>query len=125
MSIFDPNNIEKALEFLPKEKRTEVIDAVYCEIHNSWGQLEGNTAETDVMWFARWLCNGFHHSGYDRLSEDEQRFWNNLAEQCIRGLPMLMSRMETRYETYKDALHVLLQSEWAAKRAEDNNRETT
>ena len=117
MSSFDPDNVEKSLEFLPKDTRNKVIDTVYCDIHNAWSAIKGNTPESDIEWFARWLCGSFNHRGYDWLDENEQRFWKNLSEQCIRGLPMLMSRMEMRYEAYKDALHVMLKSEWAAKEA--------
>ena len=119
MSIFDADNIEKSLNFLSKEDREKVLDAVYCEIHNSWGTLKGNTAESDIEWFARWLCDGFSPRGYQWLDDTEKRFWNSLAEQSLRGLPMLMSRMEMRYEAYKDALHVLLRAQWEAEKANE------
>lgn len=124
MSAFDLNHLEKALAFLDEKDRENVIDAVYCELHNTWGTLQGNTAESDVKWFARWLCAGVHPRGYEWLDEYEQHFWDNLAEQCLRGLPMLLDRMVSRYHTYRDVIDIMRKSDWVAQKEAEKQADT-
>jgi hypothetical protein len=89
-----------------ESKTREFLEDIHATAHNLWGSLEGNTAETDVEWFARIL--------YDAEDRPEGRRWDNEADRVreqfirlsrttIQELPRLMSRMANRAKHMAEA----------------------
>lgn len=112
--------LEDALNFVSREARNLVIDAVYCELHNKGYELQGNTAESDLDWFAREIWRS-HHDGtppsqWEILKDDEKQRWLELADTSLRVLPRLMERMSHRYIAHSKALHLILKQTWKEKK---------
>jgi len=118
--------LEDALKFISQEARQMVIDAVYCELHNKGYELEGNTAESDLNWFARELWKTRHDdapiSQWEALAADEKLRWLQLADSSLAVLPRLMERVSHRYIAYSKALHTVLKQMWNEKRASKKSK---
>jgi hypothetical protein len=133
--VRDAHVLSDALDFVSREARTWVLDAVYCSFSNIAGDLEGNTAEHDVEWFARNLWERFgerrnwpvgpaveeHLLGrravcprWDVAGEPEKELWRAIAKTSLDTLPGLMSRVAHRCRAVAAAVNAVLKAERAA-----------
>lgn len=93
-------------------KARDVLDAVYCHGHNLWSSLEGNTAETDIEWFAQILfeqSEDRRNWRWENAPEKVRRFWLGLTETTLRELPRLMSRQANRCKHIAEAAKLALE----------------
>ncbi len=114
--ILDNHLMSEALDFVGAEARHLVMDAVYCALANSASDLEGNTAETDVNWFAFQIWGEArrdhnNHVWENVLSEDEREHWRTVARACLDRLPFLMSRMANRCRRAAEVANTLARAE--------------
>ena len=106
------------LGFLTTEARFFVVDALYCQIFNKAGEIEGNTAENDTEWFARQI---WQWTGHDRRwSEPEERRYMEIARVAIERLPYLLGRISARLRTTAEALQTM---RWAERQISNRKRE--
>jgi len=106
---------ERVLDHISQEARTWVLDSVYCSLHNAGNDLQGNTAESDLDWFARELYardRQVPHWHFEQVLGDAERdHWRRLARLALETLPLLMGRIGSRCERHAQALRGLLQAE--------------
>lgn len=112
--------LERELDFVSREARTMVLDSLYCTLHNHANDLAGNTAETDLEWFAaklwEWRTHkpGFHWEQV--LTDEEREEWRETARVALEVLPLLMSKIESRCRAYAQAIQTLLAAERKAEK---------
>lgn len=129
---FGPSELLKSIQLEVREltgfdnfkgaKRT--LESVYAITHNLGGSLEGNTAETDVEWFARVIWEAQNHpEGYrwDNVQDFHREQFIGLARLTLENLPRIMSRMANRCKYMADAAKIAIESSRAVetKRKED------
>jgi len=101
--------LAEPLNYVGKEARWFVLDALACHMHNKGYFIQGCTEENDARWFARILWTEFHERAvmrgeFDSESADEQERWVKIARCAISGLPSLMGRVADRAIHYSQAL---------------------
>lgn len=109
-----------ALDYVSRESRYLIMDSLYCSLHNNGYQIEGNTAESDVEWFAR---NLFSHLGKGRAQGHwdnfpDKDYYRKLAVKTLECLPSLMFRIASRCIEHSKAINTILKAEQAAQNAE-------
>jgi hypothetical protein len=100
---------------LSHRQARDAVDALHADHHNLWATLEGNTAESDVRWFARQVyeetrrevCEPFKR--FDDLDDFERSRWERVASACLARLPFLMSRVANRCKAIADATRLVVQ----------------
>jgi hypothetical protein len=107
-------DLDDALDFVGRDARHKVVDAVYCVLFNAAGTLEGNTEKNDVEWLARRMyeinVRGVG-TAWDYLEDDTKNEYLNMSKLAIQCLPLLTERIANRYRAYTDALHTLVKAE--------------
>lgn len=98
--------LEKASEFVGFQALDTFLDALQSVLHNTAQTLDGNTPESDLEWFAKFLYRAAPKSraAWDHLEEAERDLWRGIAKNCLDALPYLMSRIATRYKAYENVL---------------------
>jgi hypothetical protein len=106
-TIFQDEN-----EFLERMARYYTLDAIRCTLHNKGYELEGNTEETDITWFARNLYEAdgerFH---WDQVPQDVRERYIKLATTVLKILPRLASRISSRWIAISQAINTQLKAE--------------
>lgn len=108
-----------SLDFVSREARSMVLDDLHCTLHNKGYSLEGNTAESDIDWFAR---NIFAHVGgenaprghWENFPEETKERYRLWARQTLNLLPSLMMRMAHRCIWHSQAINTMLKADRAA-----------
>jgi len=118
-SSFVREAVKDAAEEVSYKARCNIVDAIYCEMHNHGYTLEGNTAETDVRWFARNLYQALKVGtvNWDMETEETRMDWDRQARVVLTLLPNLMSRMSHRCIAYSRTLKTILEAEKATEKA--------
>lgn len=104
-------SLDEALDFVAREARYNVIDALFATLHNAAGTLEGNTEESDVEWFADFLARGDNRL-FSGLEEKDQEEYRRRAFRTLEALPYLMDRIANRYRTRATVLHDMMKAHW-------------
>lgn len=103
------------LDDISQEHRYLVVDAVACEIFNLGNNLEGNTEESDLEWFARqiWLREDkMRVAGWwDAMIDSQKEEYLGIARACLEALPYLMLRIAHRCQDYAKVLGALEKAE--------------
>lgn len=111
MTMRDEELLSSSLKFVSEEARHWVLDAIAAELSNEAGTLIGNTAESDIRWFARELwarARDLIPGDFDRYTTDEAKAeWDNLARAAISATPALMSRIGHRMQAHAKAFRTL------------------
>jgi hypothetical protein len=96
----DKSFLDDALNFCGQEARHFVADALACHLHNTGYQLEGNTQDTDVEWFARVIAQRVRSievpGQWDMLPPGVKESYRETARAVIDCLPALQQRMANR-----------------------------
>lgn len=112
------------------------MERVCCFLHNTGGQLVGNTQASDVEWLARWLYGAsnfgmgsvetFHWSinneefeklglmpdrqwtgkRWETLEKPQAEAWKKLARLCLYALPHIAERIGHRFMEQAKAIRV-------------------
>jgi len=116
--------------------RSDEIESARCLLHNTGGQLAGNTQGSDVEWFARWLYGAsnfgmgsvdtFHWSltndefeklgllpdrqwtgkRWETLEASEAEAWMKLARLCLYAMPHIAERIGHRFMEQAKGLRI-------------------
>ena len=82
------------------QRKWHFLDAVACELHNHGHNLDGNTAESDLEWFARHMWEerwGKPPRHWEvALNQDERDYWIRTAQAALAALPGLQARIASR-----------------------------
>jgi hypothetical protein len=122
MSKRNETLLDDALDFIGREAQDLVLDAVYCSLFNKAGELEGNTAASDIEWFAQRIwerTRGNAFGNWNNLAEDTREFYREVARASLEALPVLMERIAARCRTQAQAVRTLLE---ANRRANKKSR---
>lgn len=114
MTHIEHDHLLDSLDFVSRDARHLVIDAVYCAIFNAAGDLEGNTEKSDVEWFARQIwqdVSGRVPGRWEGMTDDNKEFWRKVAKASLERLPYLMGRIAHRCRMYTQAINSLLKAE--------------
>jgi hypothetical protein len=91
--------LEEGLDYLSREARYYVLDALHCVLFNTANTLDGNTEQGDMGWFAERLHSEMRPFGvtrFEELDEDTRAYYFHLARATIQCLPQLLARIEHR-----------------------------
>lgn len=91
--------LEDTLRHASRETRHLLADALYCHLHNTGYNLDGNTEANDVEWFAREIAQverGCVPGDWDRLPGGVQDGYRAAARAVIRALPRFQMRVAHR-----------------------------
>ena len=115
------NQLDDILDFIGKQARHDVIDALQGYFHNEGLTLSGSTEANDVEWFAYHLyvtdVMG-HGAAWSHLEEERRVYYRHIASLALRCLPAIVERIADRYEAMKNALKLLSDAEWKRLREE-------
>lgn len=120
--------IRKAVQGLSgvvaKETHECIVEALYSEFNNHGYTLEGNTEETDIVWYAKQIyqVNKIGSVRWDSETEEEKKVWLKLARTTLDILPNLMSRRANRAIAYSREMHAILEGIWAERREKHRGR---
>lgn len=117
----DHTLLSKELDFISHQAREYILDAIYCTLHNKGHDLQGNTAESDVSWFAYQLWAELQRDpllqAWEQLPPEERAHWERVAAASLRRLPFLMDRISHRMLTTKEAINTLLHAEKSTRKS--------
>lgn len=106
--------IESILHAFAGEQVNQLLDAVASELHNEGQTIDGNTGESDVLWFAEWIytVNANRVGAGDRcawrfLDEEDRNSYIQIAQLCIECLPYLSQRIANRYTSLAAAFRTM------------------
>lgn len=105
---------ESPLAGLAPEARRDVLDGLYCALNNNGHALLGNTAETDLAWFARRLYDTWGQGvgpPWDGLGQRRRDDWFRIARAALAALPLLMQRVGDRCVLHSRVLGTVLDAE--------------
>lgn len=130
----DRKHLRKRMGFTDEDLEN---DSIACALHNMGSTLAGNTQESDVEWFARWLYGASNHwmgsvvtfpwsisneefkklsltpdrqwtgKRWETLEDAERSAWLKFARLCLTGLPHIAERIGQRFMDQAKALRVL------------------
>lgn len=120
---FGPSELAKDVaRYVPARKDREyLLDSIHCATHNLWGTLEGNTAESDVVWFARVLFdanNIYDGRRWDNAEQATRDHWTTVAALTLDNLPRIMSRIASRCKAMAEASKIAIEAHRATKGGE-------
>lgn len=104
---------DKACKYVSREAEENIVDAILCTFHNEGYALDGNTAQTDVEWFARILFDRrkqFSVPHWDNLDEDTRNMWLERSQDAIDLLPR-MDRIAHRTIHISQGLRTIAQEQ--------------
>jgi hypothetical protein len=81
--------LDAAMKYASSETRSRLADALYALLNESARHLKGNTPETDIEWFAKFMTE---RAGKDAGSVD----WEWVASIVIDALPHYQARVAER-----------------------------
>ena len=90
---------EQLLDYVGHRQRAMFLNTLYGELHNVGYDLQGNTEETDLEWFAESIytsATGQAPWRWDQEDEHEQERYRLMARAAIKQLPGLCERMSAR-----------------------------
>lgn len=95
--------------------RHHALDSIACYLHNEGYSLDGNTAESDVEWFAAELYRRRSGELFELCHDKE--YWRELANRCLEMLPSIVDRISHRYIAVSRAVHAMARAAREAEKA--------
>ena len=77
------NTLDDALDFAGQEAKHWVVDALRGMFHNEGYTLNGNTAESDMEWFARKLYEFDTRYSWNSAEEPKKEHYRRIAQFVI------------------------------------------
>ena len=110
---------DKLLEYVGIYQKEMLLDALYCDLHNVGYEIEGNTAATDLEWFAQSIYERATRKArwaWENETEQERERYRLIAQTAIEELPWLCERMSARLIRQSQLIKTVLESHTAVRR---------
>lgn len=93
--------LSNALDLFGDRHRTQILDSLFCFLHNEGQSLRGNTEQHDSTWLARRIWSELRGGGmagqFDSAPVEERNEALRIAHVCMAAIPALCERIAQRY----------------------------
>lgn len=113
---------DKLINYVGHYNREMLLDALYCELHNTGYEIDGNTEESDLEWFAQVIytrATSHPNWRWEHESAEERERYHCMARTAVEQLPVLCERMSARLIRQSQLIKAVLESHTVVRRQKE------